>query len=229
MKLIVGLGNPGKEYVGTRHNVGFEVIDALATRLGWVNNHGFDQAAKSAFEGLIFDGMLNLHSGAGMEKIVLLKPMTYMNVSGRSVSAAMNFFKLSPSEVLVVVDEMALPVGKIRLRGEGSDGGHNGLKSVQQMLGSTKYPRLRIGVGTPPPPIAGRDWVLGRFNPDEKPLADASIVRAAGCCVTWADDGLNRAMNLFNVEETPESDRSKASLPAKRRLPGDANDRENDL
>jgi len=209
MKLIVGLGNPGRDYVETRHNIGFAVVDALAEKLGWVKPGQFDRMARSAFDGLALDSIIQLTSG-GSEKLILLKPMTYMNVSGRSIRSALDFFKITPEEILVIVDEINLPVGKIRLRGEGSDGGHNGLKSIQQMLGTPKYPRLRIGVGSPPPPIAGKDWVLGKFRPDEQPQIQSAIDRAASCAVVWADNGLTKAMNTFNAEDEPKSD-SKTS------------------
>jgi PTH1 family peptidyl-tRNA hydrolase len=202
MKLIVGLGNPGSEYVGTRHNVGFDVLDAVAERLGWVRPGEFDRQAKSAFDGLTVDGMLNLSTG-GVEKVLLLKPMTYMNVSGKSVRAAMDFFKLTPPEVLIIVDELALPCGTIRLKPDGRDGGHNGLKSIQQMLGTDRYPRLRIGIDPPPPPMAGRDYVLGRFTPAQKPVVAKAVGRAAGCVATWADAGIVKAMNQFNTDPAP--------------------------
>lgn len=211
MKLIVGLGNPGRDYLETRHNVGFAVIDALAERLGWVKKDQFDRTAKSAFDGLASEGLIQLASG-GSEKLILLKPMTYMNLSGRSIRSALDFFKLEPSEVLVIVDEIALPVGKIRLRGEGSDGGHNGLKSVEQMLGTPKYPRLRIGVGSPPPPMAGKDWVLGKFKPEEQPQILSAVGRAAGCAITWADEGLTKAMNTFNAEDDTKPDNKSPPL-----------------
>lgn len=204
MKLIVGLGNPGFEYVGTRHNVGFDAVDAIAERLGWVGKGQFDRMARSAFGGLTLDGLVSMHASNTTEKLVLLKPLTYMNLSGQSIAAAVNFFKITPAELIVIVDDMALPVGKIRLRADGSDGGHNGLRSVQQMLGSKAYPRLRIGVGTPPPPIAGRDWVLGKFRPEERPAYEQSIARAAGCVLTWADSGIASAMNQFNADNTAE-------------------------
>jgi peptidyl-tRNA hydrolase, PTH1 family len=200
MKLVVGLGNPGIEYVGTRHNVGFEVVDAVAERLGWVGPGEFERRAKSSFDGLVIDGMLSLHSTGGTEKLVLLKPMTYMNVSGKSVRAAMDFFKLVPSEVIVIVDELALPCGKLRLRPDGSDGGHNGLKSVQQMLGTKAYPRLRVGIDAPPPQMAGKDYVLGKYTPEQKAVMKTFLARAAGCVATWADEGITMAMNRFNSE-----------------------------
>lgn len=202
MKLIVGLGNPGSEYVGTRHNVGFEVVDAVAERLGWVGKDEFNRRAKSAFDSLAIDGVLNRSDG-GVEKLVLLKPMTFMNVSGKAVRAAMDFFKLAPPEVLVIVDELALPCGKIRLRPDGSDGGHNGLKSIRQMLGTDGYPRLRIGIDAPPPQMKGRDYVLGRYTPDQKPAMEKAIAKAAGCVATWADEGIVKAMNVFNTDGSP--------------------------
>ncbi len=153
MKLIVGLGNPGQQYVDTRHNVGFDVVDKVAEKLGWVRSGEFNRSAKTSFSGLIMDGVVSLHSTGGTEKLVLCKPMTYMNESGQCVAGALNFFKLTPAEVLVIVDELALPCGAIRLRPDGSDGGHNGLKSIQQMLGTNRYPRLRIGIDPPPPPM----------------------------------------------------------------------------
>jgi peptidyl-tRNA hydrolase, PTH1 family len=200
MKLVVGLGNPGKEYDGTRHNVGFEVIDALAEKLGWASKGQFNRQARSTFDGLVLDGQLIRLTG-GTEKIVLLKPVTYMNESGRSIVGAMNFYKLTPGELIVIVDEMALLPGQIRLRPDGSDGGHNGLRSVQQMLSTIRYPRLRVGVGQPPPYIPGRDYVLGKFSPEQRPLIDQSVAKSAGCVVTWADEGMTKAMNVFNKKD----------------------------
>jgi PTH1 family peptidyl-tRNA hydrolase len=201
MKIVIGLGNPGLDYVGTRHNVGFDVLDAVAERLGWVRKGEFNRMAKNAFDGLVVDGVLTLATG-GTEKVLLMKPMTYMNRSGQSAAAAMNFYKLTPPEVLVIVDELALPAGRLRLRPDGSDGGHNGLKSVQQMLGTNKYPRLRVGIDSPPPGFAGKDYVLGKYSPEQKPLIDSAIARAAGCVVTWIDDGIVKAMNQFNTVES---------------------------
>ncbi|MFT3785770.1 MAG: aminoacyl-tRNA hydrolase [Tepidisphaeraceae bacterium] len=199
MRLVIGLGNPGKEYDGTRHNVGFEVVDAIAEKLGWVGKGQFNRMAKTVFDGLAVDGMLNLMSKSGTEKVVLLKPMTYMNDSGRSVSSALNYFKLTPAEVIVIVDEMALPCGQIRLRPDGSDGGHNGLKSVQQMLGTNRYPRLRMGVDLPPPYMQGRDYVLGRFTAEQRPKIDSAVNKACGCVTTWIDEGVVKAMNVYNA------------------------------
>jgi PTH1 family peptidyl-tRNA hydrolase len=201
MRLIVGLGNPGSEYVGTRHNVGFEVVDAVAERLGWMPAGQFERVAKSKFEALVFDGVVEKSDGKGGEKVLLLKPMTYMNLSGRSVQAAMAFYQLTPAEVMVVVDELALPCGSIRIRPGGSDGGHNGLKDVKRALGTDQYPRLRVGIDPPPARVPGRDYVLGAFTAEQRKLVDPAIARAAGACVTWADKGLATAMNQFNVRE----------------------------
>src|SRR5688572_30194390 len=199
MKLVVGLGNPERSYFGTRHNVGFEVVDQLAARLGWTRPGDFDRMAKSKFDGLAFDGVV------GSEKLVLLKPTTYMNLSGRSVQAAMAFYQLTPQDIMVVLDDLALPVGRLRLRGAGSSGGHNGLKSIEGALGTSEYPRLRIGIDAPPPRVAGRDYVLGRFTPEQRDLLEPAIGRACGAIVTWIDKGLSTAMNQFNaVEEKPE-------------------------
>ena len=139
MKLIVGIGNPGNEYVGTRHNVGFEAIDELAARLGWIVAGRFDRMAKSAFDALTFSGVVN--GVQGDEKVLLMKPTTYVNLSGRSVRAAMSYYRATPDDCMVVLDDLALPCGAIRLRSEGSSGGHNGLKDIQRAIGTDRYPR----------------------------------------------------------------------------------------
>ncbi len=198
MKIIVGLGNPGRQYAMTRHNVGFEVIDTLAAKLGWTGSKDqFDRLARTKFDGLTLDGVIGLSSG-GDEKVLLLKPMTYMNVSGRSVLAAMQFYQCSPADVLVVLDDLALPCGRIRLRGGGSSGGHNGLRDIEQMLATQDYPRLRIGIDPVPQFVPQKDYVLQRFTPEQRKLVDEAITRAAGAAVTWVDKGLNAAMNAFN-------------------------------
>lgn len=204
MKIVVGLGNPGKEYAGTRHNVGFDVVGELAVRLGW---HGsavdFDRVARSKFDGLAVDGVMT--TSTGREKLLLLKPMTYMNDSGRSVLAAMQFYQAGMSEVLVVLDDLALPCGQIRLRGEGSSGGHNGLKDIERVLGSNRYPRLRVGIDPVPPRIPQKDYVLTRFTEEQAKLmvgVTGAISRSAACAMAWADKGLTTAMNQFNVKDT---------------------------
>ena len=201
MRLIVGLGNPGREYVATRHNIGFEVLDTFASKLGWIGSGPgeFERMAKTKFEGLVYDGTLSL-SGGGSEKVLLLKPMTYMNLSGRSVQAAMAFYQLTPPDIMVVLDDLALPCGKLRIRPGGSDGGHNGLKDIQRALGTPQYPRLRIGIDPPPPRVPGRDYVLGRFSEEQRKLVDPALNRAAGALVTWIDKGVETAMSQFNAD-----------------------------
>jgi PTH1 family peptidyl-tRNA hydrolase len=200
MKIVVGLGNPGREYVGTRHNIGFEAVDALAARARWVFGPGeFDRLAKAKFDGLAMDGQVTLPSG-GTEKALLLKPTTYMNLSGRSVQSAMAFYQLTPADVMVVLDDLALPCGKLRLRPGGSDGGHNGLRDIQRALGTNQYPRLRIGIDAPPPRVAGRDYVLGRFSDEQRSQVDPALKRAADALMTWIDKGLHAAMNQFNAD-----------------------------
>ncbi len=195
MKLVVGLGNPERSYVGTRHNVGFEVIDQLANRLGWTRPDDFDRMARRKFDGLAFDGVV------GSEKLVLLKPLTYMNLSGKSVQSAMAFYQMTPADIMVVLDDLALDVGRLRLRGSGSSGGHNGLKDIARALATNEYPRLRIGIDPAPPRVAGRDYVLGKFTPEQRVLLEPALGRACGAIVTWIDKGISAAMSQFNVAD----------------------------
>ena len=209
MKIVVGLGNPGREYVGTRHNVGFEVIDAIARKLGWTfGADEFDRVAKTKFDGLAMDGTVQLASGE-TEKLLLLKPMTYMNLSGRSVQAARAFYQVTSIDLMIVLDEMALPAGKIRMRPSGSDGGHNGLKDIQRALGTSQYPRLRIGIDPPPPRVPGRDYVLGRFSEEQRKRLDPAIGRSAEAVLTWIEKGINAAMNQFNADDEKEEKKEK--------------------
>jgi PTH1 family peptidyl-tRNA hydrolase len=201
MKLIVGLGNPGKEYSGTRHNIGFEIVDAFAARNGWTSSPAeFNRLAKEKFDALALDAVVT-RSGGGAEKVLLLKPMTYMNLSGRSVQAALAFYQLGPADLLVVLDDVALPCGKLRLRAGGSSGGHNGLKDLERALGTSQYPRLRVGVDPPPPRVPQRDWVLGKFSPNQRNLIDPAVTRATGAIATWIDKGITIAMTQFNAAD----------------------------
>ena len=201
MRLVVGLGNPGPEYVGTRHNIGFDVLDQVAVRLGWIAKpEDFNRLAKSKFGALTFDGVVNRATGES-EKVVLLKPLTYMNLSGQSVQAAASFFQIDPTDLLVVLDDVALPCGRLRLRPSGSSGGHNGLKDIERALGTEAYPRLRIGIDPPPARVPQRDYVLGRFSPDQRIALEPAIARACGAIVTWIDQGIVAAMNQFNAAD----------------------------
>ncbi len=202
MKLIVGLGNPGRQYVGTRHNIGFEVLDRLAQKLGWIAGPGeFERRAKADFDGLVLDGLVE-HEQAGPEKIVLLKPMTYMNLSGKAVQAAMAFYQLTPASLMVVLDDLALPAGRLRIRRGGSSGGHNGLNDIERMLGTTSYSRLRIGIDPPPQFVPGRDYVLGRFTAEQRMTVDLATERAAAALLTWVRKGITAAMNEFNSDQS---------------------------
>ena len=204
MKLVIGLGNPGRDYVGTRHNIGFEVIDHLAVKLGWIGSPTeFDRAGRGKFDGLALDGSMSLLGSS--EKLLLLKPMTYMNLSGQSVQAAMAFYQLTPADLLVVLDDVALPCGRLRLRASGSSGGHNGLKDIQRALGTNDYPRLRVGIDPPPPRVPQKDYVLGRFTDAQRKQLDPAVNRACSAVFTWAEKGLTPAMNVFNAEEKTES------------------------
>lgn len=185
--MIVGLGNPGMQYERTRHNAGFMVLDRLAQR------HAPGAVARSRFHAVTLDARI---SG---EQCVLLKPMTYMNRSGQSVGEAVRFFKLAPPEdVLVVVDDVALPVGSIRIRPGGSAGGHNGLSDIDRALGGVDYPRIRVGVGEVPKFMVRADWVLSRFMKEEADAVESGIAAAAEAVETTVSDGLNTAMNRFN-------------------------------
>jgi len=200
MKLIVGLGNPGREYAGTRHNIGFEVIDRLASRLGLISGPAdFDRLAKSKFDGLAMNGTVSLTSG-GEEKTLLLKPLTYMNLSGRSVQSAMAFYQIPPAGIMVVLDDLALPCGKIRLRANGSSGGHNGLKDIEWALATNEYPRLRLGIDAAPPRVPGRDYVLGRFSDVQISMLEPAIIRATNAILSWVEFGMQTAMNRFNAD-----------------------------
>jgi PTH1 family peptidyl-tRNA hydrolase len=187
VRLVVGLGNPGPEYNGTRHNVGFAVVDLLASQWGLAWQHS---KSWHAF-------------WAKGEKAILVKPTTYMNRSGEPLATVAHFYKVEPSEILVVLDDLALELGRLRLRPEGSTGGHNGLESIIVRFGTEEIPRLRVGIGAAP--TAGAvDYVLGRFFEEERPLVEKTIARAADAVKCAIDNGLLSAMNQFN--KNPESE-----------------------
>ena len=185
MKLIVGLGNPGKRYDGTRHNVGFAVIDALAAAPGV---GGFQDR---------FDADLAEWHDDG-DKILLMKPQTFMNLSGRAVRAAVDFHKIELIDLLVICDDMALPLGKLRFRARGTHGGHNGLRDIQQHLGTTEYSRLRLGVDVPGDEKDAVDHVLGKFKPSERPVIEDAVSLAVQAVATWVKQGIQKCMNQYN-------------------------------
>jgi len=187
VKLIVGLGNPGREYRETRHNVGFMVADALADR--W---RVADQWREKS-------SALLARTGVGDAGVLLVKPLTFMNLSGEAVAAVAGFYKVEPADVLVIVDEAALPLGRLRARRDGSAGGHNGLKSLIQHLGTQAFPRLRVGVGRGDNGRELADHVLGRFEPDERETVSAAVLRAADATEMFISDGIERVMNAFNA------------------------------
>lgn len=185
MKLIVGLGNPGKKYVGTRHNVGFDTLDRLAKT--WSAD-----PARAKFDALTAECQI------GREKALLVWPQTYMNRSGLSVGQAVAFFKAPLENLLVICDDFNLPLGALRLRAQGSSGGQNGLKDILRALGTEEWPRLRIGVGPVPERWDPADFVLGRFGSEERDQSDATIQRAAEAAAVWAEQGPVEAMNRYN-------------------------------
>jgi len=206
MKLVVGLGNPGREYVGTRHNIGFEVLERLAVKVGLIPAASeFDRLARSNFEGLALDGPVML-GGGKQERFLLLKPLTYMNLSGRSVQAAKAFYQLSDDDLMIVLDDLALPCGKIRIRANGSTGGHNGLRDIERALGTSDYARLRVGIDPKPERVPQRDYVLTRFSEEQRKRVNPAIDRAAEALLTWAEQGVVTAMNRFNADAESGSD-----------------------
>lgn len=186
MKLVVGLGNPGKKYEGTRHNVGFEVLQTLAKR------HAAPPP-KSKFNGQLTE------VGVQGEKLLMLCPLTYMNKSGNSVRPAFDFYKLTLEDILVVCDDFNLPLAKLRLKGKGSAGGQNGLADVIQKLGSNEVPRLRIGIGAPREGADVAGYVLSNFAKAEKPEMDVCVEQAASAVEDWATQGLTYTMNQYNA------------------------------
>ena len=190
MKLVVGLGNPGEKYRGTRHNVGFDVVERLAAAHV---PRGWEMSPEEALE-------LRWRR-PGEEDVLFVKPLTFMNVSGQAIGELARYYRITPDDLLVVCDDVNLPLGRLRARASGSEGGHNGLRSVAQHLGSTDYPRLRVGVGRGDDRRDLADHVLARFDPEERPGIEAAIARAADAVLMWTDDGLEKTMNVFNRAE----------------------------
>ena len=184
--LIVGLGNPGSKYWNTRHNVGYAALDALAEDL-------HISVSRVKFQGMYGQGTM------GGQKVVLLKPTTYMNLSGQSVASCARFYKIPPERILVMSDDVSLEPGRLRIRKNGSAGGHNGLKSIISSLGSQEFPRVKIGVGEKPHPDYDlADWVLSTFPYDQREMMAETYQKAARAAKTLILEGPDRAMNQFN-------------------------------
>lgn len=185
MKLIIGLGNPGKAYEQTRHNIGFKVIDYLAMK--W--NAPLTQSK--------FKGMYSvIHRPEG--KVMLLKPLTFMNLSGESVGALMDYYNIDIDDIVVIYDDLDLPTGQLRLRQKGSAGGHNGIKSLIQHLGSQQFNRMRIGISRPPTGMKVPDYVLSRFSDAEVPEMVQAVEKSAEACELWLSKPYIEVMNQFN-------------------------------
>ena len=204
IRIIVGLGNPGRDYAATRHNVGFMVLDRLAAHFGveWK----LDKARKA-----------ELAAGPG---VLLVKPQTYMNASGECVGPLMRYFKFEPEQVFVIYDDISFPVGTMRLRAGGSAGGHNGMKSLIAHLGTEKFPRLRVGISAPGCKQMV-SHVLGKFAPDERPLLDEALLRSTAATLTALRDGFDAAANQYNIrkekkkkEKVQQSAAEQGELPA---------------
>jgi PTH1 family peptidyl-tRNA hydrolase len=186
IRLIAGLGNPGPEYAVTRHNIGFMVVDQLAAQFGSTWEKSVPQAREDA---------LSAKAGA----VLLVKPLSFMNHSGYPLFAVAQFYKIKPQQILLVLDDFALPLGRLRLRAQGGSGGHNGLDSIIAQFGTEEIPRLRIGIGAAPRE-GSVDYVLSRFFDEEKPIVRSTIDRAVEALKCAIDNGLVSAMNTFNPE-----------------------------
>lgn len=186
MRIIIGLGNPGEKYSHTRHNVGFDVLDILSQKLSI-------PIKKLKCRAVLGEGTI------GNEKIVLIKPQTFMNLSGLSVSDALSWYKAEPKDVLLIVDDIDLPLGQVRIRAKGGPGTHNGLRNIVQCTATGDFPRVRVGVGAPPPEWELVDWVLSRYatEEDRKTIFDAFLT-AADAAICWAEHGIDLAMNRYN-------------------------------
>ncbi|MBS4024408.1 MAG: aminoacyl-tRNA hydrolase [Clostridia bacterium] len=185
MKLIVGLGNPGSRYELTRHNSGFLIVDQLVDK--YVSS-GFKEKGK----------VLLAEAAIGGEKVLLAKPQTFMNLSGQGVIPLAQFYKIAPADILVIYDDLDLEVGKIRLRPQGGSGGHNGIKSIIQLLGTEEFPRLKIGIGRPPANWDTADYVLSRFTSEEWSVITKVIDDGVAAAEAYLKEGIHQAMNKYN-------------------------------
>lgn len=188
--IITGLGNPGSRYEKTRHNLGFRVLEALAA----ARRGRWSEPARK-----MRTASIRLRDSHGL----LVEPLTYMNLSGDALFPLMISEQLPPSRLLVVCDDIALPLGQIRLRASGTDGGHNGLKSIIERLNTLDFPRLRMGCGPVPPRVDAAEFVLAEFLPEEEAAVDAMIKESVACCESWIFDGIGKAMSRFNAKKEP--------------------------
>jgi len=217
-KLIVGLGNPGKKYEGTRHNVGFEVLRRVVSSTQ-------AEGPRAKFEGDLYEGQW------GGTELLLLAPQTFMNLSGRSVRAAVQYFRLPLSEVLVICDDFNLPLGRLRFRPGGSAGGQRGLQNIIEELGSTEFSRLRIGIGPLPPAVDSADFVLSRFSPEEEPILRPILETAARGVLDWVTYGTAVCMDRYNglrlaavqIDGDKRPDKQDVSLANKEIVEGQPN------
>ena len=195
MKAIIGLGNPGRDYAGTRHNLGFDVITALTDKYNLKLN-------EKRFKGICADGIIE------GQRVILIQPQTFMNLSGECVRAAADFYKLEPEDIIIICDDINLDVGRIRIRKKGSAGGHNGLKNIILHLGTEEFPRIRVGAGEKK---EGQDLVshvLGRFSKEEDEIIRDVIKSASQAVEAWLRDGIDAAMNEYNTpKKKPETDK----------------------
>lgn len=188
MYIIAGLGNPGKKYENTRHNIGYQVVDALAEK------HGIS-ILELKFKGIIGKGMI------GGEKVILVKPLTYMNLSGECIREAVSYFKIDETaELIIIADDVSLDAGQIRIRKKGSAGGHNGLKNIIAQLGHEEFMRIKMGVGEKPSGYDLADYVLGHFTKEDEKILSESRKNAVSAIETILDAGIEKAMNLYNTK-----------------------------
>lgn len=200
MFIIAGLGNPSKEYENTRHNVGFDTVDAIADKYN-INVMELKHKAK------IGKGYI------GGEKVILVKPLTFMNLSGESVRAVIDYYKAEPEKDLIVIsDDISLPPGQIRVRKRGSAGGHNGLKNIIRHLGGENFQRIRIGVGEKPKEYDLADWVLGHFNKEDRTAVDEAVKKAVQAVEMTLRDGIDAAMNEFNRKVQGQTEKQQAVM-----------------
>lgn len=211
MKVIVGLGNPGREHLGSRHNAGYLVVDRL------VDRYAPGQTGKAQFHALTYDAAV---PSAG--RCLLTKPLTYMNLSGQSVLESVQFYKIDPEQdLLVIVDDTALEVGSIRLRATGGTGGHNGLADISNRLDSDDYARLRVGIGDRGQ-IPQKHYVLGQFTQEQQASLEPALDKACQCAIEWLNDGVTSAMNTFNTKPEPQTSQQESSQDTNTSRPGDS-------